>query len=75
MLFDLLEPWNVRVLSIRKTADLPLQLWGGTFPRFVAIGFYFLSERVYMYIMYMYVKIVLYSSVTPLFEGKMVMNE
>ena len=34
----------VRALSIRKTADLPLQLWVGTFPRFVAIGFYFLSE-------------------------------
>ena len=27
-----------------KTADLPLQLLVGTFPRFVAIGFYFLSE-------------------------------
>ena len=35
---------DVRALSIRKTADLPLQLWVGTFPRFVAIGFYFLSE-------------------------------
>jgi hypothetical protein len=23
-LFDLLEPWDVRALSIRKTADLPL---------------------------------------------------
>jgi hypothetical protein len=43
-LFDLLEPWDVRALSIRKTADLPLQLWVGTFPRFVAIRFYFLSE-------------------------------
>jgi hypothetical protein len=43
-LFDLLEPWDIRALSIRKTADLPLQLWVGTFPRFVAIGFYFLSE-------------------------------
>jgi hypothetical protein len=43
-LYDLLEPWDVRALSIRKTADLPLQLWIGTFPRFVAIGFYFLSE-------------------------------
>ena len=31
-------------LSIRKTADLPLHLRVGTFPRFVAIGFYFLSE-------------------------------
>jgi hypothetical protein len=29
---------------IKKTADLPLQLWVGTFPRFVAIRFYFLSE-------------------------------
>jgi hypothetical protein len=26
------------------TADLPLQLLVGTFPHFVAIGFYFLSE-------------------------------
>jgi hypothetical protein len=43
-LFDLLEPWDVRAFSIRKTADLPLQLWVDTFPRFVAIGFYFLSE-------------------------------
>jgi hypothetical protein len=43
-LFDLLEPWDVRALSIRKTADLPLQLWVGTFPHFVAIRFYFLSE-------------------------------
>jgi hypothetical protein len=46
-LFDLLEPWDVRVLSIMKTADY---------------------DRVY-------VKIVLYLSVTPLSEGKMVMNE
>jgi hypothetical protein len=29
---------------IRKTADLPLQLCVDTFPCFVAIGFYFLSE-------------------------------
>ena len=29
---------------IRKTADLPMQLCLGTFPRFVAIRFYFLSE-------------------------------
>ena len=36
--------WDVRALSIRKTADLPLQLRVGTFPRFAAIGFYFLSE-------------------------------
>jgi hypothetical protein len=43
-LFDLLEPWDVRVLSIRKTTDLPLQLYVGTFPRFVAVGVYFLSE-------------------------------
>ena len=43
-LFDLLEPWDIRALSIRKTAGLPLQLCVGTFPRFVAIGFYFLSE-------------------------------
>ena len=33
----LLEPWDVRELYIRKTADLPLQLLVGTFPRFVAI--------------------------------------
>ena len=37
--FLLLEPWD-----IRKTADLPLQLLVSTFPRFVAIRFYFLSE-------------------------------
>ena len=41
---DLLDPWDVRKLYIRKTADLPLQLWVGTFPRFMAIGFYFQSE-------------------------------
>ena len=40
-LFNLLEPWDVRALSIRKIADLPLQLWVGTFPRFVAIGILF----------------------------------
>jgi hypothetical protein len=40
----LLEPWDVRELCIRKTVDLPLRLLVGTFPRFVAIGFYFLSE-------------------------------
>jgi hypothetical protein len=39
-LYILLEPWDVRALYIRKTADLPLQLLVGTFPRFVAIGFY-----------------------------------
>ena len=39
----LLEPSNVRAQYIRKTADLLLQLWVSTFPRFVAIGFYFLS--------------------------------
>ena len=43
-LFDLLEPCDVRAIPIRKTADLPLQLRFGTFPRFVAIGFYFVSE-------------------------------
>ena len=32
-----------RACYIRKTADLLLQLWVSTFPRFVAIGFYFLS--------------------------------
>jgi hypothetical protein len=42
--FDLLEPWDVRELYIRKTADLPMQLCVDTLPRFVAIGFYFLSE-------------------------------
>ena len=30
-LFDLLKPWDVRALSTRKTADLPLQLRVGTF--------------------------------------------
>jgi hypothetical protein len=43
-LFDLQELWDVGALSIRKTADLPFQLRVGTFPRFVAIGFYFLSK-------------------------------
>jgi hypothetical protein len=43
-IFFLLEPWDVRELYIRKTTDLPLQLLVGTFPRFVAIRFYFLSE-------------------------------
>jgi hypothetical protein len=41
---NLLEPWEVRELYIRKTADLPLKLCVDTFPRFVAIEFYFLSE-------------------------------
>jgi hypothetical protein len=41
---SLLEPSNVRAQYIRKTADLPHQLWVGTFPRFAAIGFYFLAE-------------------------------
>ena len=36
--------WDVRALSIRKTADLLPQLLVDTYPRFVAIGFYFLSE-------------------------------
>jgi hypothetical protein len=40
----LLELSNVRAQYIRKTADLLLQLWVSTFPRFVTIGFYFLSE-------------------------------
>jgi hypothetical protein len=44
LFFDLLEPWVVRELYIRKTADFPLQLCVDTFPRFVAIGFYFLSS-------------------------------
>ena len=42
--FDLLEPWDVRELYIRKTADLLLQLCVDTFPRLVVIRFYFLSE-------------------------------
>jgi hypothetical protein len=46
-LFDLLELWDVRALSIRKTADLPLQLRVGTFPRFVAIGFFFPPKPLY----------------------------
>jgi hypothetical protein len=44
----LLEPWDVRVLSIRKTADLPLQLLVGTFPCFVAIGFLFFIRNPYI---------------------------
>ena len=40
----LLESWDIRELYIRKTADLPMQLCLGTFPRFVDIRFYFLSE-------------------------------
>jgi hypothetical protein len=39
-LFDFLEPWDIRALSIRKTADLALQLWVDTFSSFVAIRFY-----------------------------------
>jgi hypothetical protein len=35
MAFFLLDQWDVRELSIRKTADLPLQLLVGTFPRHV----------------------------------------
>ena len=41
----LLEPLDIRELYIRKTADLLLQLWVSTFPRFVAIGFYFLYQK------------------------------
>ena len=44
----LLELWDVRVLSIRKTADLPLQLLVGTFPRFVVIGFLFFIRNPYI---------------------------
>ena len=44
---DLLEPWDVRELYIRKTADLPMQLCLCTFPRFVAIGFPFLPKPLY----------------------------
>ena len=43
-LIILLLPFKDRAWYIRKTADLLLQLWVSTFPRFVAIGFYFLSE-------------------------------
>jgi hypothetical protein len=42
-LYMFLEPLDVRAQCIRITADLLLQLWVGTFLRFVAIGFYFLS--------------------------------
>jgi hypothetical protein len=42
----LIEPWDVRGLYIWKTADLTLQLLVGTFPCFLAIGFYFqVSDR------------------------------
>jgi hypothetical protein len=47
-LYILLEPWDVRELSIRKTADLLLQLWVSTFPRFVAIGFLFSIRNPYI---------------------------
>ena len=47
-LFFMLEPWDVREFYLRKTADLPLQLLVGTFPRFVAIGFYFLEGTIQM---------------------------
>ena len=40
MAFFLLDPWDVRELSIRKTADLPLQLLVGTFPRLSDFIFY-----------------------------------
>jgi hypothetical protein len=43
--FFLLELWDIRERYIRKTADLPLQLLVGTFPRFVAIKFFFVSEN------------------------------
>jgi len=43
-LIILLLSFKDRAWYIRKTADLLLQLWVSTFPRFVAIGFYFLSE-------------------------------
>jgi hypothetical protein len=39
-LIMLLLPFNVRGWYIWKTADLLLQLWVSTFPRFMAIGFY-----------------------------------
>ena len=43
---DLLETWDVSELYIRKTAELPMQLCLDTFPRFVAIGFYFLAQTI-----------------------------
>ena len=45
--FFLLEPWDVRELYIRKSADLPLQFLVGTFPRFVAFGFIFYQKPLY----------------------------
>jgi hypothetical protein len=45
-LIMLLLPFNVRGRYIRKTADLLHQLWVSTFPRFVAIGFYFLGGKI-----------------------------
>ena len=38
LFFDLLEPWDVRELYIRKTADLSLQLCIDTFPRFNGVS-------------------------------------
>jgi hypothetical protein len=43
-LIILLSPFNDRGWYIRKPSNLPHSHRIGTFPRFVAIGFYFLSE-------------------------------
>ena len=52
---NLLEPWDVRELYIRKTADLSLQLCVDTFPRFVAIRFYFLSKTLHQSFFYSFI--------------------
>jgi hypothetical protein len=51
-LFDLLEPWDIRALSISKTEYLPLQLCVGTFPRFMTI----INETIFFYMRQQFTK-------------------
>ena len=46
--FFLPEPWDVRELYIRKTVDLPLQLFVGTFPRFCGYRILFSTRNPYI---------------------------
>ena len=41
---DFLWPLDVGAPYMRRAADLPLRRWVGAFPRFVVVGFCFLSE-------------------------------